>query len=88
MSTSRQVRIDDATHTAPVSGTDRASGMAGPPAGPVLQARRKRGVGLSAAGWDDREGGGSSYAYKQIHYLSNDARRSVRSFGRSAWAPR
>ena len=33
--------------------------------------------GESVRGRVDREGGGSSYAYKQIHYLSNDARRSV-----------
>ena len=39
--------------------------------------------GESVRGRVDRPGGrGSSYAYKQIHYLSNDARRSVgRSVG-------
>ena len=37
--------------------TEQACGMAGPPAGPVLQARRKRGVGPRPGGPTGREEG-------------------------------
>ena len=57
--------------------TEQASGMAGPPAASAMPCCRPAANGELVRGREDRPGGGSSYAYKQIHYLSNDARRSV-----------